>query len=95
MVLGMVSPAAASTSSIQYQAGSNAKTTSVKPTKIDSPRLKSSQVILKDEDTKKNITGANKSNESTKSSEAHMKAEKDAIKKLLDQLADLNKRSQL
>src|SRR5687768_7334429 len=48
MVLGTVSTAAASASSIQYQAGSNTKTTSVKPTKIDSPRLTNSQVNLKD-----------------------------------------------
>lgn len=85
MVLGIVSVSGAG--SIQSQAGST-KTTSVKPTKIDSPRLINSQVNLKDNNIYKDQTG-------TKESEAHKKAQKDAIKKLLDQLAELNKRVQL
>lgn len=88
MVLGTVSTAAASTSSIQNQAGSNSKTTLVRPTKIDSPRLTNSQVNLKDKNIYKEQTG-------TKESEAHKKAQKDAIKKLLNQLTELNRRVQL
>ena len=88
MVLGTMSTAAASASSIQYQAGSNAKTTSVKPTKIDSPRLINSQVYQKDKNIIKEQTG-------TEASEAQKKAQKDAIQKLLDQLTELNRRVQL
>jgi len=88
LVLGAVSTAAASASSIQYQAGNNARTTSVKPAKIDSPRLINSQVYLKDKNISKEQTG-------TGANETQKKAQKDAIKKLLDQLAELNKRVQL
>lgn len=93
MVLGIVSASAPAAGSVQNQAGIVVKPTPGRPTKIDSPRLKNTQVILKDEDSKKNL-GAN-SDESTKSSEAHKKAQQDAIKKLLDQLAELDKRVQL
>lgn len=94
MVLGIVSASATTAGSVQNQAGIVAKPTPARPTKIDSPRLKNTQVILRDEDTKKNLTGANP-DESAKSSEAHKKAQQDAIKKLLNQLAELNKRVQL
>lgn len=94
MVIGIVSASTTTASSVQNQAGSFANATPVRPTKIDSPRLKNSHVILKDEDTKKNLTGAN-SDETARSSDAHKKAQQDSIKKLLDQLAELNRRAQL
>jgi len=95
MVLGTVSTAAAAASSIQYQAGSNAKTTSVKPAKIDSPRLINPQVNLGDKNIKTQQPATDKSVAGTKETEAHKKAQKDAIKKLLDQLGELNRRVQL
>jgi hypothetical protein len=50
---------------------------------------------LADKSIKTQQPGTDKSVASTKETEAHKKAQKDAIKKLLDQLAELNRRVQL
>lgn len=93
MIMGIVSASAASASAMQTQ--NNGTNLPASLVKVDSSKYKQQRLNLQDQKLQLQQANADKAEENKKARLDHIKAQKDAFRKYLDQLEEMNRHTQI